>query len=251
MAKEEMDAREEKEAAGKIVVKSPFLKWLDNFWYHHKWGVIIGALFLLTFIVCFAQCASRDLSDVYVTFAGGASLDEEAQADFEEVLNSVAKKTDETKDVKVGISSHLYYSAEELDAQFTDEKTGEVNKGDHSYTNAVKYNADRLGNVKSYFETGECAVWFLSEAAYNDLMLTKNDFAASLKSSLGYIPDGAYDEYAVYLVETEFYEYYQDKLKALPEDTLIVLTIPLLYSNEKTYEQSKALYRAILNFEAP
>ena len=40
------DGREKlKESDVKVSLSSPFLKWLDNFWYHHKWKVIIILLF--------------------------------------------------------------------------------------------------------------------------------------------------------------------------------------------------------------
>ena len=35
--------REDKREAGEIVVNNRFLTWLDNFWYHYKWHVIVSA----------------------------------------------------------------------------------------------------------------------------------------------------------------------------------------------------------------
>ena len=37
--------------AGDIKAASPALRWLDNFWYHHKWKVIIISFFVVVFAV--------------------------------------------------------------------------------------------------------------------------------------------------------------------------------------------------------
>ena len=56
--------------AGDVVAASPALRWLDNFWYHHKWAVIITVFFLVVLIVCVLQMSSRVQYDFNVIFVG-------------------------------------------------------------------------------------------------------------------------------------------------------------------------------------
>ncbi len=251
MAEKEPNTRSDKQEAGEIVIKNRFLKWLDNFWYHNKWAIIICAIFLFAFIVCVAQCASREVSDAYVTFAGGFEVKDKEKAALEEILNGLSEDIDSKDPMTVGVVSHTFYSEEELRALFTDEENGFDNEG---YNRARQPNVERFSNLSDYVMTGECSIWFVSEAVYAELNMQKK-LAVPLKSTFGSVPASAYDNCAVCLVDTEFYQYYREKLSFLPEDTLIVLTNPNAVwgasANEKQYGRVKALYRAIIEFKIP
>ena len=100
--------------------------------------------------------------------------------------------------------------------------------------------------------TGECSIWLVNTSVYEAQHMTEK-LAVPLADTFGTTPEGAYDEYAIRLGDTAFYQYYE-ALQVLPADTLIVLTRPYFMgasSNEQTYAQFKALYRAIVEFEAP
>jgi prolipoprotein diacylglyceryltransferase len=66
--------KQEKITGGEIAYQNPILKWLDNFWYHHKWTVIVVLFFAFTLTVCFVQCSSNEPTDLTVSFAGGKLL---------------------------------------------------------------------------------------------------------------------------------------------------------------------------------
>ena len=77
--------------------------------------------------------------------------------------------------------------------------------------------------------------------------------AVPLAETFGATPTGAYDEYAIRLGDTAIYQYYE-ALQVLPADTLVVFTRSYFMgasSNEKTYEEFKTLYKAIVEFQAP
>ena len=61
----ERDMREQKQDASdiNITASSPFMRWLDNFWYHHKWKVIIIAFFAIVIIIGVVQMLSKEDSD--------------------------------------------------------------------------------------------------------------------------------------------------------------------------------------------
>lgn len=239
----------DKEEAGKIVVQSPFIKWLDNFWYHNKWIVIIAGIFLFAIVVCVVQCAGRDVSDAYVAFAGGVNLTDKDKEVLEEILNDISEDAAKEEPLDVGVLGYTYYSEEELRALYTDGENGFDNEG---FNRAKQHNRERFNNMRDYVVTGECSIWFVSEAVYAELDMHEQ-LAVPLKSSLKTIPEAAYDDCAIRLSETAFYRYYKEQLSFLPADTLIVLTNPNTVwgasSDEEHYEKVKAIYRAIVNFE--
>ena len=52
-----------------ISKKSKAFEWLDNFWYHHKWKVIIIAFFAIFLVVGIVQMANKTEADITVTVA--------------------------------------------------------------------------------------------------------------------------------------------------------------------------------------
>ncbi len=247
-----MKEREEKTEGGEIVIRHPALVWLENFWYHYKWTVIVIGFFVAVFAFCFSQCASKTQSGVKLALAGGYSLTGEEQAALTEVLEAVVpdKVSGDKTDLTLNIFS--FYTEEELTARCTDPETGKLKVS--LYNNAKSVNQDQLTNFTTYVKTGDSAVWFVSPHLYGKEGLDLAQRAVALSELFEATPQGAVDGYAVRLGDTEIYAYY-DALKVLPADTLIVFPHSLALwgesSNEETYEQFKAIYRAIINFKKP
>ena len=55
-------------------------RWLDNFWYHHKWKTILSLFLVFTILVCTLQmCSKEEKGDISVMMAGPYTfLDNEA-----------------------------------------------------------------------------------------------------------------------------------------------------------------------------
>ncbi len=250
MSQIENKEREEKLTTEGIAIRHPILLWFENLWYHHKWTIILVAFFLFVAIVCFAQCATTPHKDVYVTFGGSYTMTSEELQSVERVFGDLSKSTFPEKSPAVGIVSYPFYTEEELRALFTDPETGDFNGA--SYNMAKGQNADRLKELSSYMMTGECSIWLVNTSVYEAQHMNEK-LAVPLAETFGKTPEGAYDEYAVRLGDTAFYQYYE-ALQVLPADTLIVFTRSYFMgasSNAETYAQFKALYRAIVEFEAP
>lgn len=246
---QEYGSRHDKETGGEIVVSNRFVKWWDNFWYHYKWTVIVIAFFLLVFIVCFAQCSQRTLSDTYVTFSGGVVLSEEESTAISQVFGGLTK-TEEESAQSVGLRSYAFFSEEELRTLYTDPETGNFDNA--GYNRAKQANVDRFSSLQDYMMTGECSIWFLSPTVYAELDI-KNDIGVALETTFGNRPASAYDDYAIRLGDTELYRYYE-ALQVLPEDTLVVLSASFVFgasADEGQYARVKELYRAIVEFKAP
>ena len=240
---------EDKQFAGEIVIQNRFLKWLDNFWYHYKWTVIVVAFFLFVGIVCLVQCSGRESADLTVTYAGGFVFNEEERAALSNALKSVSPvKKGEEQSMTVMLNTYSMFSEEELRKMFTNEN-GELNV--YGYNTAKAQTQDQFSTMGNFVKTGESAIFFVSPMVYEELNLKK--LAQPLSKLYDSTPANAYDEYSVYLKDTAFYQYFE-AIQFLPEDTLIVILQPLVFgasSNEETYAYFMEFYQNIVNFQAP
>lgn len=243
------ERKEEKLAGGEIVIRNRFVTWLDNFWYHYKWHVIVIAFFIMVSAVCFVQCGTKNKADAIVAFAGSTSLSGE---DYEPILDvlELLVPTEDGEARTFGWHGFSIYDEATLKALYTDPDTNKISQV--AYGNAKQFNTNNIKAFSDYVLTGDSAVWLVSEYIYQYQKLDQR--VVPLAETFGdKVPDGAYDAYAIRLSETALYQYY-DVLKVLPEDTLLVFPKPLVIgssSNSETYAQYEALYRAIVEFEAP
>lgn len=252
-----------KEQAGEIVVQNRFVKWLDNFWYHYKWTVIVVGFFLLVFVVCFSQCVQKVDINIPVVYAGGyqsvdaerLSWTEDDRKAIKDVLSALHRKSGGEEGKNVGFLTYNIYTEEELRIMATEmpDEEGESEKfSPYAFNAAKQNNLAEFDGFVNYMGTGECSIWLLSEYVYTEKRISER--AMPLSELWGEeIPEGAYDAYAIRLGDTELYRYYE-ALHVLPEDTLIVLTrgwIMGASSDEKTYESYENLYRAMVSFKAP
>ena len=246
--------REEKQAAGEIVVKNRFTVWIENFWYHHKGAVMVVGFFVLLGIVCFSQCSTRQSGDLTVAFAGGYTLSGEERNAIVDVLDGIAPKKADGSNITVMINDYSVYTEEELRALCTDEK-GEYSPS--AFANAKQVTQDHLKTFGTYVQTGECALWLISPYVFDFQNMEK--LAVPLGELFDTVPTSAVKEgeigygYALRLCDTALYRYY-DALKVLPKDTLIVLPRSYVWgqsANEETYAEFVQLYRVIVEFEAP
>jgi hypothetical protein len=247
MSEKETVNREEKLSGEKIAIRHPVLLWFENLWYHHKWTIILVAFFLFVAIVCFAQCATTPNKDIYITFGGSHTMTSEELAAVERVFGDLSKQTFTENSPSVGVVSYPFYTEDELRALYTDPETGDFNGS--AFHMAKGENTNRLDELSNYMMTGDCAIWLVNTAVYEAQHMA-GEHSVPLAETFGTTPAGAYDEYAIRLGDTAFYQYYE-ALQVLPADTLIVLTRGTVFSNEQAYAQFKALYRAIIEFKAP
>lgn len=252
-----MDDHGSFQSSGEIAVQGRFLKWLDNFWYHYKWTVIISAFFLVVFLVCFVQCLQTVETDIPVVFVGGYVQEEGTDAytwtssertAIEGILKNLFEKNSGQEGKQIGFLTYSVYTEEELRAKATDE---DGNFSQYAFSSMKQTNLNELDTFSDYRMTGECSVWFVSPYVYTEKKVSET--AMPLSELFEDVPSSAYDDYAIRLGDTAFYRYY-DVFQRMPADTLIVLSRGWVYgasSNAQTYENYQTLYRAIVTFEAP
>lgn len=244
--------RYEKESStGEISVENGFIKWLDNFWYHHKWSTIIVGFFLVVCAVCFAQCTTRETGDVTVAFAGNYTLTGEERQRVLDVLNAVSPEVEKSEGkapLKVMLSDYSVYTEEELKRQYTN-ADGDVDL--YAFNNGKQVSNDHLETFGTYVKTGDAAIWLVSKFVYEYQHL--DSVAVPLSELFEERPASAYNDYAIRLGDTELYKYY-DALKVLPADTLVVMPQSYVWgasSDEEQYEIFKKMYYALVNFKRP
>ncbi len=227
-----------------IKTDSKAVKWLDNFWYHYKWqtiGIVFAAFVLL---VCVLQMCGKESVDVYVMYAGEDTFtDGEKLGNIKSALKSVLPE-DCNGDGKKYVEWVPNYVLSDDDVKKITEDGGEVN------ASLLSENNKRFRNLVL---AGEYFVCFLSPYAYETVK--EADGFMPLAEILDKVPESAIDEYGILLKDTEFGSYYPG-VSDLPDDTILCLrrkgslgALLRKKSNEKNYENSLVLFRAIVNFQ--
>ena len=149
----------ENHQAGEIKSASPFVKKLDNYWYHYKWHTII-ALFLVTVIlVCSFQMFKKDEYDIEVLYAGPSSKLNDMQTilDIEAAFSDLL--TDQNGDGKVTVNLVSYWVNSDI------AENGELSDTDINYT--LNYS---MTNKQAYIDetkAGNVSVFLVSPELFH------------------------------------------------------------------------------------
>lgn len=232
---------DDKIRGAQIKTDSRFARWFENYWYHYKWTTIIVGFFLIVALVCGLQMCTREEQDISIIYAGPQVLNAEMSSEIEGVMDFVMFSNDEEK--SSAVVSYLIYSEaqiKEIEAQtYANGESGFVDK---------PYNATNYDNFYSYLQTGESSICFLDPSLFESLRDAGR--LASISDTVGYLPDGAIDEYGVSLRELGIYSAY-GSMRKLPEDTVVCILLPLVAgksSDEEIYAYEQEMFATILEF---
>ena len=236
----------------KLAPNSPFFAKLENFWFYHKWKVIIITFFAIVLIVGIVQMVNKTEADASVVIAVPETVtpiqSQEISAALQQFLPS-----DQNKDGKKEIDVHAYaiYSEEEFNEANQTETETEPN-GDWHYVPTVNqsYNVEQYEQYTAYLQNGEAAVVFVSEYLYEKLR--SSDRVLPLSEIFGEkMPAGALsDGYGVRLSDLAIYSYVE-ALGMIPEDTVVCMLRPYVFgktANEEKYSYAKEFYKNIVKF---
>lgn len=233
--------------------ENPFLKKLSNFWYYHKWKVIIISFFAIIFAVGITQMITREKVDEAVIVAAPVYLNSEQREGIDSLLTSLLPKNKDGSLRNLDIRKYVVYSEKEIeDANHAE--TGE----DGRYIEQIDKSVivEEIQSFNDDLSTGECSVLFVCPYLYEelskrqvsgdrDIRLTMSEvFGDDLPE--GVMPDGC----GVRLGDTELYKYYEE-LQVLPEDT-VVCVLRSYYmgasSNKEKHAMSVELFKNIVTF---
>ncbi|MBQ8409648.1 MAG: hypothetical protein IJY39_12385 [Clostridia bacterium] len=231
----------------KLTSSNRVLGWLENFWYYHKWKVIIILFFAVILTVGVVQMVNKEESDATVVVAVPADLYAEHIEGIDNVLTALIPTGGESGAKNLTLITYPIYSEDELKAA-NEAETDE----DGKYVQKVlqSYNTSKIEEYRSYLQTGECSILFVSEYLYanlrdqNRLRPVSEVFGEAAPA--GTMSDG----YGIRLGDTYLYEYF-DELKVLPEDTVICLMRSYIWgasSDEEKYGEIEEYYKKIVTF---
>ena len=234
--------------------QSPFLAKLSNFWYYHKWKVIIGAFFAIILSVGIFQMINRDEVDEIVMVAAPVYLSAEQRDALDRLLTSQLPKNKDGSLRDMDIYDYVVYSEEEMDEINKIAETADEDD-DVPYVDR-SFNVSEIKSYNDFLSTGECSVLFVSEYLYGELAQRDTTESGDVRLTMaeifgdelpeGVMPDGC----GIRLGDTEIYKYYE-ALQVLPEDTVVCVLRSYFYgasSNKEKHAMSVELFKNIVTF---
>ena len=245
---EQEDAIHEGEAA-----KGSF--WAD-FWYHHKWKVIIGAAFAFILITGISQYAAHSDPDITMLYAGTKYITATQNQKLTDILETMTEDRNGDRKTYVQLNDVVFYTEDQLNDYIAwCEENGEDMTVDRL---ANKHANDRY--VQQVW--ADPLICIFSESQYREVarsggFVKLTDLFADDPGALDALGDAVADEYGVRFWETKFCKFY-DAAQIFPKDALIaVRTVPTMsaLTGRKRAEAAQAanaeLLRRILTFDYP
>ena len=223
------------------------IKWLDNYWYHYRWHTLIVSFFLVVGVICTVQMLNKEEYDVYALYSGGKYFTVDEQKAVEEAFSYVIEDYDGNGEKNACLTRIVVLSAEELK-----QKQEEANAENENLAYNFESRTDAIEQLSMELMTGQSYVCFFSEGMY-DQVKDKDRFV-TLDSIFDTVPEGAVDECAVRLSETNFGSYFSEALSVMGEDTVVCLrkiSVQDAGSDKKTeeYENHTEFFKKIIEFK--
>lgn len=225
-----------------ISIDNGFIRWHENFWYYHKWHLLIALFVVFVIILCITQMTGNEKSDTAILMGGpyypNTEMRNNMYAAFEEVL---PEDYNEDGEKSVEIVHYEIYSTEQFKAIDSVDKNSSLN-------------ASNLQSFSNLMQVGEFSVCIIDMWLYEDIADAGG--IRPLSELFGdNIPEGAIDEYAIDFKSTEFAKHFT-VFEKFPDTTVICLrNIGFMNSffnkgaSEEEYKISEDLFKAIVEYK--
>ncbi len=220
---------------------SKFAKWFDNYWYHYKW-ITIGVIFVIVVVlVCTLQMCEKKGEDTVVLYAGPYQLSGAQIEGIRGVINNVMPD-DFNGDGKKHTAVANYYILSEDQIKKIEAETDEFGVKLDVNNQYITQNYD---SYYDYIQTGESPICFVDRHLYSELV----KYGRLLPLAVA-LDDSSYedDAYGLVLSKTDIYAEYS-ALRVLPEDTVLCFLRQTVVKRDDSYENDKAIFKAIVGFE--
>ncbi len=232
----------------KLTSSNKFLSWLDNFWYHHKWKVIIITFFAIVIGVGVFQMVNKEDPDVEVTVATHTIFYKEPVAELERTLHSLLP-ADINGDGKKNVQLNLYKIYSEAEMKEANEAETDSDENPVIYADEA-HNKEQIQQYNSYLMTGQGSILILSEYLYNDLVGRRDEdiLLTPMSEIFGEnMPEGVTaDGYGIKLSKTGAAQNLKG-FEFLPDDSVICIMRPFVISGDKGAEKHQ---RAVEYFKS-
>ena len=236
----------------KLTSSNKFLKWLENFWYYHKWKVIVISFFAVVIAVSVAQMVNKTDPDIEVTVATHTVYYQENVDSLESTIK-VLMQNDVNGDGKKTVQLNLYKIYSEAELKAANEKETDAEGNPVIYADEA-YNKEQIEQYNSYLMTGQCTIMIISEYLYNDLANRRSEdvLLKPMSEIFGEnLPEGVTaDGYGIKLTATGAYKNL-DAFRSLPTDSVICIMRPFVMSGgsgEKRHNAALECLKAIVEF---
>lgn len=228
---------------GEIITKGNFF---INFWYQHKWGLIIGTALLIIGIYFIVMMATQPKYDMYLSYTGPLYPNGETRIAIDESFKALMEDYDGDGEKALNFAAIVFQNDEQR------KETADKMLNQYGKILQTSENAKSLSAIDSQILSGTVALYLMDEALYKERY---NASMADIKEILGYELNGGVmaGESAVYFKKLPFYEYmckteHGAALKSLPDDTVLCMLPNLTTMDDKLYENSLSLFKKILEF---
>ena len=248
-----MDYRkEDKMAGGEISVGGSWRSRLDNFWFYHKWHVLVTAFVVFVVLVCLLQSRENKKDDVTLMFAGPYKLSATEMASLRMGLNDVMPEDFNGDGEKYAemVMMQIFSDAQEAEIKATPDDEIPPYRG---YIDPY-YNDEQVTSFDNLIMAGEYSICILDPWLY-ERVKGAGGFR-KLSDVLGSVPQTAIDEYGILLSDTAFAQAYP-VCEIFPEGTVLCLRSKGVMSalvnkkkNDREYAQSEEMFRAIVQYQA-
>ncbi len=231
--------KSEKEYTEGISLKeNKFLGWWDNFWYYHKWHTLIAVFIILVLGICIFQMCTKVDYDMMFTYAGPKEFATATGAQEKININSTLSNaiTDQYgEEASANLLNYVIHSKEQIEALA--EEKDENGKPLYNMAEVSAQATRNLNEFNQFCTLGDSYIFFLDPYIYDQMQDQVNDGTerfVPLADVLEKKPACAYDDYAVRLIDTDFYKN-NPSLHVLPEDTLVCLHQRLAFADKNYY----------------
>ena len=230
-------------------IRTPFLAWLDNFWYHYKWHTLIAVFVAVVIIVGVGQMCNKNKYDAFIMYAGIHDVERTSTSSVSEYdtlvqgLKKITEDFDGDGEVSVSFLPLFLPTSAEIE---------ELNKQDGVEVNTAVV-ADNIEIFNTNIIYSNYYLCFLSTSVYENYKTTAG---VSIFMPLGEYVEGTdaelYASDAILLSSTDFGK--SAGFAGFPEDTVVCLRIHsevaanLTGSSAEHYKNAEKVLRALLAY---
>ena len=241
---------EEKLSGGEIAFGGSWRSKLENFWFYHKWHLLITVFVIFVILVCVLQSMENKKDDVTLLLAGPYKMTATEVAALRTGLNDVLPTDFNGDGEKYAemVLMQIFSDAQEAEIKATPEGEMPPYRG---YIDPY-YNDEQVTSFDNLIMAGEYSICVLDPWLFERVKGAGG--LRKLSEVLGNVPESAVDEYGILLADTAFAKAYP-VCEIFPEGTVICLrgksvlnSIVNKKKNDREYTESEEMFRAIVQF---
>lgn len=198
--------------------KMNFKQWIENFWYHNKYTVIVVLFFAFFLGISFGQILSKKSPDANFLYIGTASISFTSQGHLQESAG-VFMNEDYNGDGKKTID---YIELTVLDPK----KAADFDKTTYTSREIDEVAAERF---TAELVAGDSMIYLADEKYYKTALEQK--VLMPLDEILDTVPEFARDGYSVYLRDLDIF--YLPGFNKLPSDTVVFMRYPVSLADSR------------------